>query len=712
VDESKFVSGAVVLTIAFAAGLWQRPARVPFGFRQDTAAAQQALERRFMSLVDPAHLRETHRYLTRSPHPAGSARDRELAEFVQREFAAAGMEDVAITTHDVLLPRPKHVSVEMIRPRAWRLSMHEEPIHGDADTASLSAADGLAYHAYSASGDITAPVVFAGAGRAEDYDWLAAKGVDVRGAIVLVRSSSPGGYRGFKAYTAQQRSAAGILIYSDPEDGGTSSGRGYPDGPWGPDGRIERGGIIYDFIAAGDPLTPGWASLPGAKRLSRADLPTLPRIVSAPISARDARKIVETFEGPPAPASWQGGLGVPYRTGRGPAHVRLTVNMDDAIRPVWTVTGMVKGSDRPDEIAIVGNHRDGWLYGAVDPSSGTAALVELSRALGALRRDGWRPKRSILLASWDAEEFAMTSSTEWGEQHEAWLRDRAIAYLNVDSAASGRRFVAGATPSLTRLLSEAAQAVRDPITGASVGAVSRNRRVADGNVRSAGGDDEIVDDRLGGGSDYTVFVNRLAIPSADLAFDGPYGVYHSAYDTHQWVLRFGDPDFRYHAALTQVWGVAALRLVQADAVPLDPEATARAVAGFLDEIERLLPLVTADGARSASILKDARAAAAEFARSAEAFARLREQALGRGDTGLAELNRRILGMERAFLDVDGLPGRPWYRHVIHAPKPTYEPEVLPGLAAALDRRDAGMLRAQELRLSAALRRAAATLSGR
>ena len=665
-----------------------------------------------MARVDPQQIRQTHRELTRAPHPAGSERNQQLAALVGEAFVKAGMQGVLTQTHSVLLPKPREVTIRMTQPREWRATLREEPIAADPDTAAVPADAALAYHAYSASGEVDAPVVFAGGGMPSDFEWLKAHGIDVRGAIVLVRSSSPHVYRGFKAFTAQQHGAAGILMYSDPADTGRARGEIYPNGPWAPDTRIERGGIVYDFIAPGDPLTPGWPSHDGAKRLSRAEVATLPRILSAPISARDAKTILDALGGPAVPASWRGGLGIEYRAGPGPARLTLTVRMDDAIRPVITVTGMFRGAEFPDEVVIVGNHRDAWVFGGVDPSGGTAVLLELGRTLGSMWREGWRPKRSILFASWDGEEYALTSSTEWGEEQGDWLRERAVAYLNVDSGASGRDFVVGSTPSLMRLLSEAAHAVRDPASGASVGAIARDRRAAERGVVATESADEIVQDRLGGGSDYTVFLNRLGIPSADLAFDGPFGVYHSIYDTHQWVARFGDPGFRYHAALTQIWGLAALRLAQADALPLDPQASARSVMRFIDDVERRLPIIARDGARGGSMLKDARSAAEEFGKSAQLFARLRDSALAHEGNGLGDMNRRVLTLERAFIDAEGLPGRTWYRHLIHAPRPTYEPEVLPGLDAAIEARDERLLRAQEARLVTALRRASARLAGR
>jgi N-acetylated-alpha-linked acidic dipeptidase len=677
----------------------------PSGFTRASARAQLELEDRFRSEPDRTRLRDAHRELTRSPHPAGSPRDRELADWTAARFTEAGMQDVRITTHHVMLPRPLEVGVEMVHPHAWRAAMREDPM-ADPDTAINEGAAGLPYHAYSASKAVTAPVVYAGYGRPADYDWLAANGVDVGGAIVLVRYSTPYSYRGYKAYVAEQRGAAAILMYSDPAEDGAPKGRTYPEGAWSPMSRIERGGIVYDFLVPGDPLTPGWASVEGARRIPREKSASLPKIASLPVAARDARVILEAIEGAAAPAAWQGALPLGYRIGPGPARLRMTVRMDDGVRPIWTVTGMFRGSEFPDEVVIVGNHRDAWVYGGVDPSSGSAALLELARAFGALARDGWRPKRSILFASWDAEEFALTSSTEWGEQHEAWLRDRAVAYLNVDSAASGQQFNAAAVPSLTRFITEIAETVRDPSSGAPVATLARDRARMTGGPAARTGSD-VVDDRLGGGSDYVVFLNFLGIPSADLAFDGPYGVYHSIYDTHDFVSRVADPGFRYHAALVQIWGLAALRLANADALPLDPEASA---ARIVELVRKASDRMT--GSDRAPGLRELEAAASHLENVASAFNRARSFALDSGNPAMLKaLNAQVRRFEGAFIDGDGLPGRPWYRHVVHAPRFTYEPQEIPGLNDAIDSGDARRITDQAARLRAALGRAAARIAG-
>jgi N-acetylated-alpha-linked acidic dipeptidase len=624
-----------------------------------------------------------------------------LADWIRDRWREYGLEQVEITTHEVLLPYATDERVELVAPSSWRASLKEDPVDGDP----FSARDvGIPYHAYSASGDMVAPVVYAGSGNPADYDWLAAHGIDVKGKIALVRYSVPYSYRGFKALTAEQRGAAGILIYSDPADDGYKKGKMYPNGPWGPESHIQRGGTVYDFRVPGDPLTPGWPSLPGATRIARADAVSLPKIMSAPLSWKDARVILEALGGPDAPAAWQGGLPIRYRVGAGPATVRLRVIMDDAIRPIWTVTARITGTRRPDQLVILGNHRDAWVYGGVDPSSGTATMMELARSLGSMVKQGVRPARTIVFASWDAEEFTLTSSTEWGEQHAAVLSEHAVTYVNVDSAASGRNFSATAVPSLNRLVTEAAESVVDPDSRESIAAVSR-RTTREASALPTATGTELVNNRLGSGSDYTVFLNFLGVPIADLSFTGPYGVYHSVYDNHLWVSKFGDPGFRYHAAMARLWGIIALRLANADIVPLDYRAYAERLREFAGELT--------DHARP-----EDRPALAPIAAAVDRFVRAASAAGARVDRALATapdsataaaIDRALIKAERALLDGDGIPGRPWYRHLIYAPKPTYAPEVLPGVAEALEAGDRPRVEDQVKRLVAALDRASDVL---
>ena len=654
-----------------------------FGFTQAHAAPERSIEQRFLSLPDPARLREEHAVLAGEPHPAGSERDYELTLRTRDHFVAAGLEDVEITTHEVLLPRPQEVLVEMAAPVAWRATLQEPPLAGDPSTAIAPAQAGIPYSAYSASGEVTAPVVDAGDGEPADYDELRRRSLAVRGCIVLARISAAHTYRGAKVFNAQQRGALGILLYTEHQSTSSEVRRTNSDGWSSPSTVIERGSVAYDFIVPGDPLTPGWASVPGARRIKPADAVSLPRIISAPISARDAHTIAATTN----------------------PIVHLRVRIDEQIRPVWTVTGTIRGTDEPDDVVIVGNHRDAWIYGGVDPSSGSAALIELVRTLGELKQAGWRPRRSIQFASWDAEEFALISSTEWGEQNAARLSRHAVAYINVDSAASGSTFTATAVPALNRVIAEAAEAVRDP-SGTTVAAAARDRRARQVGAFSIGAAEDLVDNRIGGGSDYTVFLNHLGIPVADLSFTGAYGVYHSVYDTHAWVSNFGDPGFRYHAALVQLWGVVTLRLANADAIPLDYGEYAARIQGFIREAEQGSVATPSTAAAFAGL----KLAAERLRRAAASYDRERTDELRRNDAdALALSNRKVLEVERALLAVEGLPHRPWYRHLIYAPKPTYSADILPAVSAAVEANDTVELGLQAHRLAAALDLASALL---
>lgn len=679
----------VILALSLAA---QSAAGAIYGFTTDTAGAQRALERRFLAMPDADRTRDAHAMLTAEPHVAGSARDHLLANWVRDRWREYGLEQLEIVEHQVLLPYAADVTVDL--PDAtppWRATLREEPIPGDPFTTVDA---GPAYHAFSASGEITAPIIYAGSGSPADYDWLDAHGISIKGKVALVRYSVPYVYRGFKVWTAEQRGAAGILIYSDPADGGTTKGRTYPNGPWGPDSHIQRGAIGYTFNVPGDPLTPGWASVPGAKRISMRDAEALPKILSAPLSAKDAAVILQSLDGAAAPREWQGGLPVTYRVGSGATNVHMRVRMDDAVRPIWSVTGRITGTEYPDDLVIVGNHRDAWVYGGVDPATGSASLMELARTLGDLARQGFRPKRTIVFASWDGEEFALTGSTEWGEQHEKELAEHAVAYINVDSAASGTTFNAFAVPSLNRLVTEAADSVVDPETGRSIAAAAR---------RSS----DLVNNRIGTGSDYAVFLNFIGVPIADLSFNGPYGVYHSVYDNHAWVQKFGDPGFRYQLTMTRLWGIIALRLANADVLPIDYRPYASRVRDFVEELRSNQP------AQRRSSLLLLREAASRFAKAADAAGGRIDTILassGETDARLASINKALMAAERAFISVDGLKGRPWYRHLVYAPKPSYAAEILPGVAEAITTGEPRRVAEELERLVAALDRASAILN--
>jgi N-acetylated-alpha-linked acidic dipeptidase len=680
--------------LILAAGTPVGASTTPAGFTEARAREIAPIEARLLASIRPEACRRQHRIFTEEPHMAGSERNLELARYVADQWKAYGLEDVQLIEHPVYLPWPVRYEAELLAPVAEKLSLKEEGIPEDKD----SWADvGIPYCAYSANVDVTADVVYVNSGNPEDYDVLEREGIDVRGRIAVARYSVPYSYRGFKAQTAQKRGAAALILYSDPADDGYKKGEVYPYGPWGPESHLQRGGIVYDFNLPGDPRTPGWASLPGGRFLPAEEAVSMPTVAAAPMSWKDARHLLANLGGPVAPLAWQGGLPITYRLGPGPARLHLVIENDRKVRSIWNVVARLEGRERPDEWVVLGNHRDAWVYGGVDPSSGSASLMEMTRAFGELARGGWHPRRTLVFASWDAEEFTLTGSTEWGELEAERLKSGALAYLNVDSSASGNRFEASAVPALAGFLREVARAVPDP-RGGSI--YDNWLAEADPPAKEAP-----VTTRLGSGSDYTVFLNFLGIPVADLTFDGPYGVYHSVYDSFGWVDRIGDPGYLYHATLARYWGLAGLRLAECDVVPLDYAAYAREVQSYLDEVGN------AAAARSLELdLAPARLAAQRWEQAADALAQSRNRALASGDTArLARIHAALLKVERALLDPAGLSGRPWFKHLVYAPRPTYKALVLPGLSEAVEANDPTRARSEVARLSAALDRAASAV---
>lgn len=661
------------------------------GFTRASSEAERDAEARLAASLDAKRVDRDFAELTREPHVAGSPRNNMLAHVVAAAFRDAGLEDVVETSYDVLMSYPSEVTVEMVEPRSQRFLMAEDVYPEDPDTARADL--GLPYHGFSASGDVTAQVVYARNGDPEDYDHLRSLGIDVRGRLVLVRYSVPYSYRGFKAYTAEKEGAAGLLIYSDPKDDGFVKGEVFPNGPWGPIGHIQRGAITYDFLVPGDPLTPGWASVDGARRIPESEAVSIPRILSVPIKARDAREILLALSGPAAPESWRGALDVPYRIGPGPARVHLKLDVPKSTTKIIDVTGRIKGREEPDDIVLLGNHRDAWIFGGVDPSSGTATMLELARGLGRLVREGWRPRRTLMLASWDAEEFALTGSTEWGEQHLEELLQHLVVYLNVDSSTSGSDFSATASGCLARLVEETTQDVADPRTGRSIHDVWR--RGHHGGDAASG-----VVAPIGSGSDHTVFLNLVGAPALDMTFDGDYGVYHSAYDDYFWMTHFGDPGLRYMTVMAEVWGRLAMRVASADILPFDYQGYGRQIGRLLEDIDPLVPLETV------------RDAAKDLSRAGRSVRRIqsRSSRIERmSPEDRARLNRAIISAERALRDPNGLPDRPWFKHLIYACRYTYAALLFPGLTEAVEQGDVSRARERAHLLAEALHRSAETL---
>jgi N-acetylated-alpha-linked acidic dipeptidase len=669
------------------------------GFTASASARQRDIEDRMVNLLDQASTARHFRLLTEEPHPAGSEENLKLAHYVRDQFTAAGLEEVKMLRYDVLLPWPRKVAVSMVEPVEWTATLAEDPYPVDKDSYAVGAS--LTYLGMSASCDVTADVIYAHSGNPEDYDWLEAQGIDPRGKIAIVRYSMPYSYRGFKAWEAERRGVAALIIYSDPFDDGYRRGNVFPTGPWGPESHIQRGAITYDFIVPGDPLTPGWASVEGVNRITTEEARSVPKIPAVPMSWRDAKPILESLGGPVAPLDWQGALPMTYHVGPGPATLHVEIDMDDEIRSIWVVEGRIRGSEKPDELVILGNHRDAWVYGAVDPSSGTATQLEAARVLGALAKSGERPRRTVVFTDWDAEEWHLTGSTEWGEQFAAELGKGAVAYLNVDSSTSGPDFSIGAVASLNPTILGVARDVIDPNSRRSLFDVWQQKQASSGDE----GRGSMVENELGSGSDYTVFLNFLGVPVASMGFDGPYGVYHSQYDDLYWMEHFGDPGYRYMTAMVEVWGRLALRLANAEVIPYDFRPYAATVRGFVESLREIPGVEDELDLRSILTVLD------EWGEAAESLHRKKQKVLtaeGEMEPGaFADLNSALLRVERELLLEEGIPGRPWFKHALYAPRYTYAAMSLPGVREAAEAGNWELARSQLQALIGRLRAATA-----
>ena len=647
------------------------------GFSATATKSEAEIETRFKAIPSPDEARKHHRFLTAEPHPAGSDRNNDLARHIAELWKQQGWEDVAIRRYDVLNTFPREVSCEMTSPVRYKAGLREDPYEADPDTKNPRVQS--AYTGLSASGEVTAPIVYAHSGNPEDYELLRKNGIDVKGKIVLVRYSNPYSYRGFKALTAEREGAAAMIVYSDPQEDGFKRGKVFPDGPWGPESHVQRGAITYDFMVPGDPLTPGWASVEGAKRIPAEQAVSLPKIIALPMSWRDAKPFLENMGGPEAPKDWQGGLPIKYRLG-GAATAHVKVDMDNSVKPNYVVEARIRGSEFPDEWIVLGNHRDAWEFGGVDPSSGTASMIEMSRALGELKKQGHRPKRTIVICSWDGEEVGLTGSTEWGEQFADELKTKAVAYINVDSSASGPNFKPDAVASLAPLIVEVSRSLEAP-SGTSLyeewkASMKRDRKDTK--------DSKLVDTRIGSGSDHTVFLNFLGRPTIGLTFDGPYGVYHSVYDNFYWMNQFGDPGYRYHTLMSKLWGVLALRLANADVLPFDFAFYADNIRQFVEELQKK------KDAKAHFDFKPLLARVGQFETAGRALNQAIERGLASGklDRSLSQqINRSIMQVEANWLNPDGIPGRPWFKHILYAARYTYAHLELPGLTEAIERSD-------------------------
>ena len=686
-----------------------------FGFRD--ASAENATEARFLAVPDPKLAEEHLRTLTKAPHMAGTPEDKATADYVAQKFRDAGL-DTEIVEYKVWINYPVEITVDITAPAG--VEMHGPTReHVDGDPYDNDPRVVMPFNGMSPSGDAEADVVYANYGTPEDFEKLDKLKIDVRGKIVLVRYGQ--NFRGVKEFIAQEHGAAGVIIYSDPFDDGWRRGDKYPDGPWRPDTAVQRGSVGYMFEFPGDPTTPGIASLPSlpeSKRISPEQSAQMPKIPVTPLSYHDASPILQHLGGPDSPREWQGALPFTYHVGPGPVRVKMHLKQDYQYRTLWDVIGRVRGSELPDEWVVAGNHRDAWVYGAVDPNSGTAAMLETVHGVGELLKTGWKPNRTLIFGSWDGEEEGLIGSTEWAEQHESELSD-APAYFNMDVAVSGAKFGASAVPSLKQFLRDIAKTVPSPKGGtvyeawqkvdqpgvastqSPTEAIGDTRRMPTANFK---GDAPVGD--LGSGSDYSAFQQHLGVPSTDISSTGPYGVYHSVFDNFAWFKKFGDPDFVYEQQMARVFGLEALRMADADVLPYDYEEYGKEIAAYLDTAKKRAE------AKLGEHTLDMNAVTAAAKHFQEAGAKiLAKQKNPPRDS--ARLNRALLSAERALLVPEGLPHRPWFRHAIYAPGEYtgYAAVVIPGVNEALDKADAERARQQLAVLTAALERAAKVLEG-
>ena len=569
-----------------------------------------------------------------------------------------------------------------------------------------------AFNSSSLSADVTADVVYVNYGRPEDFQVLADNHIDVRGKIVLARYGE--NFRGVKAYLAQLHGAAGLLIYSDPADDGYFRGDPYPKGPYLPDTGVQRGAIQYLFEAPGDPTTPGEAStldLPDSRRVPLETSPSQPKIASTPLSAHDASPILAHLAGPESPRSWQGALPFTYHLGPGPVKVHLLLHQEYALHTIWDVIGKVAGTTSPDACVIAGNHRDAWVFGAVDPNSGTAAMLEAVHGVGALLHQGWKPRRTILFASWDAEEEGLIGSTEWVEQHPKELR-QAVAYFNMDVGVAGPNFSVDADPSLQPFIISIAKQVPSPQGGTVYDAWKNAQQkhlsptVNNGfnpmQTDSDAGQDVHIGN-LGSGSDFTPFFQHAGVPATDITSDGPYGVYHSAFDNYAWFVKFADPKFLYLQQQARVFGLEVIRMADATVLPFDDALYGSEIVSYVKAAQKKsaaagLATVNFNGAINA----------------AERFRKAGANALAEAQNPAANadaINTALRTVEENLLVSAGLPHRPWYKHTIYAPGEFtgYAAVVIPGVNEAIDNKNAALASQQLTVLTHALNRASKTL---
>ncbi len=656
-------------TLALLLALPLRAQTTP-GYSAQASTTERATEADVIGRPSPSSASAHSKFLSLQPHMAGTPAQARTRDYVLAQMKSWGLE-TEMRAYRIWMPHPVSTRVWRIAPNPMELNLTEGPI--PEDTTSVAFPQVIPFNGYGAAGDVRGELVYVNYGLIEDYAQLDSMNVSIKGKIVIARYGRS--FRGIKAREAEKHGALGLLIYSDPADDGYVRGDVYPVGPMRPSQGIQRGSVMN---ANGDPSTPGYPSSANAKRLplSQMDVPKIPVL---PISYGNAAELLRGLAGNSIPQPWQGGLAFRYHVGPGPVQARIAVTTDATTNPykeIWDTFGIVRGSEFPDEIVMIGGHRDAWGPGAADNVSGTVSVLEAARAIAEQVKAGKRPKRTIVFATWDAEEWGLIGSTEYVEEDSLRLRKSAVAYLNQDDVAQGPSFSAGGAPSLRALLRDVAKVVPDPSHQGSVYDVWRKRsNLAADSLEPQMGDP-------GGGSDFAGFYNHLGIPIADWGFGGPTGVYHSAYDSYHWMTKFGDPNFEVHATTARLGAATLLRLANADVLPYDYVEFARTMRRFGSQIEQAI----ADKRWNVSAA-GLTAAIGRMEDAAVAFKATRDRALtAELAPGTAKkVNARLLEVERQLTRRQGLVTRPWFRNLIYASDENngYSTMVLPSVNEAI-----------------------------
>ena len=682
---------ALSLALAYAASPDAR-----LGFSSRSLIQERDAEAKFTAQLSTESISAFHRAITQRPHMAGTPASMAVAETIRKGLESAGLK-TEVHEFQVYLSTPRSISVELVAPTKEPLNVREPTSPLDPDSANPELVP--AFVAYSASGEVQAPVVYVNYGLPPDYAKVEAAGIDVRGKIVMARYARS--HRAVKIHTAQEHGAAAIIIYSDPADDGYAKGLTWPEGPWRADFQSQDGNGKYSWFWHGDPLSPGVGARSDSKVLDPATAPTLPRIPAIVLSYKEAAKILGQLRGPGVPAGFQGGLPFAYRLGAGPAVVHMNVQMDASRRPIRDIIARLPGRN-PDRWVVLGTHHDAWTFGGMDPGSGASGVYETARALAALAKQGWTPDRSIVFAFWDAEEPGLVGSTEYAEAFERELRQKAVAYINTDLFMQGH-FFGGGTPSLRDFM---IQVTQDVPALSGKGTVYDEWRAE----RKGPKDSEVELAALGSGADFVAFQDYLGLPtlSVQYDFDGSYGAYHSNYDSRYYVEHFSDPGFHVARTLAQVFGVTVMRLADAAVLPYRYSHYAHKISDFLDDAGTWGDVKLS--------LNNAKALAAEIANRSEALERQIDENVENGrwpDASTASLNDRLTHVEQDLLDESGSPAEHWYRHVIYGWNiySLYDGQPLPGLAEAIRLKDPARVAQETTRIENALRRMLAELQG-